>query len=372
MRKYITIMASLKNSHHIPDLLVIIQQMTMPIVPQKYRNLSVETFRLFAMFFVIIPHLQYPNIPRDWVAGPRLMCRWILPFFYVLSGYFFAEKSFRTKRVDASSVIDRLAWIFIVWNLIYLPIFILSEGLDFAGVLKLVTSPNYIFLGNSDHLWFISSLLFGYLFVAFCYRRKAMVLLAVVSVLEIALALFSGAYEIFDLGFKLSFSMPRQWLSVPFLYLGFLFYHKGRPNWQLSSFLIVFGVALQFAEARFLYNFYELSAYKHQFLVGSIPFGIGMAGLALSDLKYLQHPLLGKWGSEYSLGIYLLHPLIGYFLSLLAFKINPAINASPVWQASLPVTLFILSLLALSAIQRHLPTGFDFLLGNRTPAKEAR
>jgi surface polysaccharide O-acyltransferase-like enzyme len=342
----------------------------MQTVSPKYRNLSVETFRLLAMFFVIIPHLQYPNVSREWVSGARLMCRWVLPFFFTISGYYFAEKSAKIKKVDAASVLDRLAWIFIVWILIYMPISIMSDQPDLASFLKMLTSPSFVFLGTIDHLWFISSLFFGYLFVAFCYRNNAEILLAVTSVIGLVLVLLSGSYEIFNLGFKLGFAMPRQWLSVPFLYLGFLFFQKGRPNWWVSLLMIVFGAGLQLVEARFLYDAYGLSAYKHQFLLGSIPFGVGMAGLALSDLKYLQHPLLGKWGSEYSLGIYLIHPLIGYFLSMLVYQYIPDLSVNPVWQASLPVILFTLSLFLLIAIHRYFPAGYNFLLGKRASAKE--
>jgi surface polysaccharide O-acyltransferase-like enzyme len=335
------------------------------------RNMSVETFRLLAMFFVIIPHLEYPNVSIDLVANARLLCRWVLPFFYIVSGYFFAEKCFRTKRVDSASVIDRLGWIFIVWNLIYIPIFFMADYADASSFLKLITSPGFIFLGDASHLWFISSLLFGYLFVSFCYRNNATILLAVISVISVLIVLYAGSYYVlFDAGFNIVFNMPRHWLSVPFLYLGFLFFQKGRPGWQTSAALLVFGVVLQVIEARFLAG-YGMPAYKHQFLIGSIPFGIGVAGLALSDLKYLQHPLLGRWGSEYSLGIYVFHPWIGHFVALLVDKFLPAWSVSPVWQASLPITLFILSLIVLVAIHRYLPAGFNFLFGKHAPVKEA-
>ena len=341
-------------------------------IKNNSRNESVDAFRLFAAFFVIVIHLEYPNIPRDVVVAARLVSRWAVPFFFIISGYFLALKREKNKSLDVQATIERLAWIFLVWIVIYFPLEIHDDNLNASKLLDLLTTPMFIFAGNYYHLWFIPSLLFGYLFVSICYNYNAKYLLPVMSLISLAIALFAGGYRLFALNFNLSFIIPRFWLCIPFLYIGFLIYQKGRPSWQVSAFLAVFGAALQFFEGKLIYAYFGISAYKIQFTAGTVIFAYGMACLALSDLKFLQHPLLSKWGRDYSLGIYLIHPLINFIVGGLAYMLVPVVAMNKVWQAALPITVLFLSLAALIAMNRYKPAVFNFLLGIRAPSQSDR
>jgi hypothetical protein len=177
------------------------------------------------------------------------------------------------------------------------------------------------------------------------------------------MGLISDAYNIFNLGFPLDYGIARTWLSIPFLYIGFLLFQKGHPNWRVSILLIIFGAGLQVFEAKLLYDQFQFSAYQHQFLIGTIPFAVGMTGLALNDLKFLGHPLLGKWGSEYSLGIYLIHPAMIFIISPLILRFTPSLGKLVAWQISFPVVMLFISLAVLNLIQRYLPKGFYVLFG---------
>jgi peptidoglycan/LPS O-acetylase OafA/YrhL len=136
----------------------------------------------------------------------------------------------------------------------------------------------------------------------------------------------------------------------------------------MSVILIVLGVVLQIFEARFLYDRYAVSAYDHEFLFGTIPFAIGMAGLALNDLKWTRYPIFSNWGRDYSLGIYLIHPLVIYISAKGVSWIMPALGDNPIWQGGLPLLVLALCLLILGVMRRFLPTWFDFLYGRHRPA----
>jgi surface polysaccharide O-acyltransferase-like enzyme len=325
------------------------------------RNQSVDSFRLLAALCVVILHVSFSNTPREFAVGLRLMTRWAIPFFFILSGYFLAMRHSKTGQLNVLPAVERLIWMFLLWVLIYSPFFVMQH--DLTALFKLITAPAFIYFGLFTHLWFLPSLLFGYLFVSFCYHYNVKILLPIVSGICIIMGLISGAYNIFDFGFPLDYEIARNWLSIPFLYIGFLLFQKGRPNGWVSVLLIIFGAGLQVFEARFLYNQFQFSAYSHQFLIGTIPFAIGIAALALNELKFLQHPILSRWGSEYSFGIYLIHPAVIFTVSPLisgfAFKKTAA------WQILFPVLILCLSLAVLNLIHRYLPKGFNILFGAR-------
>jgi surface polysaccharide O-acyltransferase-like enzyme len=330
----------------------------------------VDSFRLLAALFIIVLHLEYSSVPRNIAVAMRLMSRWAIPFFFIISGYFLALKYSKTGKLNVLPTVERLIWLFILWVLIYSPFVILNHNL--ATLLKLIASPTFIYFGLFSHLWFLPSLLFGYLFISFCHHYNIKILLPIISIVSIGMALISGAYKNFNIGFPLDYDVARTWLSIPFLYIGFLLFQKGRPNWWISGLLIVFGAGLQIFEAKYLYDYFQLSAYDHQFLVGTIPFAIGMAGLSLSDLSILQHPILGKWGNEYSLGIYLIHPAMIFIVTPLVSHSALGLAKIAAWQVAAPFVILCLSLAVLSLIKRFLPSGFNILFGAHIASQSDR
>jgi surface polysaccharide O-acyltransferase-like enzyme len=329
------------------------------------RNQSVDTFRLLAALCVVILHLRYNSLPSEVAVGMRLMSRWAIPFFFIISGYFLALKTSKTKQLNVLPTVERLIWMFILWVLLYSPFVVLNH--DFTTLFKLIASPTFIYFGLFSHLWYLPALLFGYLFISFCHHYNIKILLPIISVISIGMALISGAYNIFDVGFPLVYDVARTWLSIPFLYVGFLFYEKGKPNWWISLLLVIVGAAAQVFEARYLYKQFDFSAYNHQFLFGTIPFAIGMAALSLSDLRFLQHPVLGKWGSEYSLGIYLIHPAVIFTLLPQVSRLMSGVINTAVWEISAPVIVVVMALVVLYLIQRYIPKLFNILFGTHIP-----
>jgi surface polysaccharide O-acyltransferase-like enzyme len=290
----------------------------------------------------------------------RLLSRWAIPFFFIVSGYFLARKYSKTETLNVLPTVERLIWVFMLWIALYAPFMVYNH--DLTTLFKLIAAPAFIFFGLFTHLWFLPSLLFGYLFVSFCQHYNVKPLLPIMSIVCVGMALISGAYKIFDVGFPLDYETARTWLSIPFLYIGFLL-NARRPSWQFSVCLILCGAGLQFFEAKYLYAQFKLSAYEHQFLVGTIPFAIGMAALALNDIKILQHPILGKWGNAYALGVYLIHPAAIFLCAPVIARMTFGLAKFAAWQLAYPLVILFVCLALLSSIRRFLPFVFDVLFG---------
>lgn len=332
------------------------------------RQQSVDTFRLLAALCIIILHVEAPNVSGEIFAGLRLTSRWAIPFFFIASGYFFAAKHAAGGRLNVQPTVERLIWIFLLWALIYFPVVMDQHDLNTA--LGRIFSAGFILYGNFLHLWFIASLMYGYLFLAACYRYKLNGILPFIAISVIALALVSTPYSFLNQQrIKIEFDYI-YWLSIPFLYLGFRFQKYGFPSWRVSLLLAVFGAVMQLFEARFLYDWFSISVFGHEFLISTIPFATGMAGLALGNLKYLQLPVFSNWGRDYSLGIYLLHPLVIHLFGNWVSPHMRGVKSSPIWQLAYPLVILILCLMVLSAIRRFLPKIFNILHGRHVPADE--
>jgi surface polysaccharide O-acyltransferase-like enzyme len=329
----------------------------------QLRNQSVDMFRFFAALGVVLLHVQYPDVPKEIAIGIRLMSRWAIPFFFIVSGYFLAASRSKTIRLNVQPAVERLIWVFLFWSLVYAFVVTGQHGINTS--IQRIFSPSFFNFGNFVHLWFLPSLIFGYLIIAFCYNFNLKGLPAILSLIAILSALLSGAYAGIGAGKSLDFNTARNWLSIPFLYIGFLLYEKGCPPWWVSLILTIFGAGLQVFEARFLYDKFGSSPYQHEFLIGTIPFGIGMAGLALSDLRFLKYSLFNHWGRNYSLGIYLSHPLIAIILLQMMGLFQPNLLTNPIWQLSFPFMVIAISLISLEFLHRHFPMGFNALLGKQ-------
>src|SRR5574338_1082970 len=96
---------------------------------QTQRNLSIDTLRLFAALEVIFLHVTFQQLPRLAAIGIRLQARWAVPFFFIISGYFLARRLAKPERKDAQAPVQRLIWIFILWNIIYFPVVIYQHDL---------------------------------------------------------------------------------------------------------------------------------------------------------------------------------------------------------------------------------------------------
>jgi len=331
------------------------------------RNQSVDAFRLLAALCIIVLHVDAPNVSGEISAGLRLTSRWAIPFFFIASGYFFAAKHAEDRRLNVQPIVERLTWIFLLWVLIYFPVVAYQHDLGVS--LGRIFSPNFILYGNFLHLWFVASLAYGYLFLAFCYRFRLNALLPILSIGVTALALISTPYSFLNQGIKIGFDYI-YWLSIPFLYIGFRFQRHGTPPWRLSLLLAAFGAVMQLFEARFLYDRFDVPAFGQEFLISTIPFAIGMAGLALANPKIFRVPLFSNWGRDYSLGIYLLHPLVIYLFGRWVSPLMPGVKSSPIWQLAFPAVILILCLMVLGAIRRFLPKAFNILYGRHVPADE--
>lgn len=311
------------------------------------RKNNIDLFKLLAALFIVCLHVKYGALDIQVVKVLRIISRWALPFFFITSGYFLAFK-IENGFIPFSKIknnIKNLLLIFVIASTIYTPLTIIS-GRDILSSL---------IYGGWFHLWFLTSLLFGYLIIYALSRIKLTQILPALSLLILLVFAFSQFNKVLDVKFI------RMFISIPFLWIGMLIQSGYFNKIKLKTLctLLVVAVLLQFVESYYLanvlsYNLYYLELSGGIILFASFLFMI-VERLDLSSCK------VSKYGTFYSLFIYLYHPLI-YILIFKVIEItNPAIFNNVLVLSS--IITFSCTLILAVILKHFTPRLFNFLNG---------
>lgn len=314
------------------------------------RKNGVDCFKLIAAFFVMILHADDARLDPLYAENARLLGRWAVPFFFMASGFFLGRK-IEDGKLHFSRIQKNIA-VLISISIIAGTVFLIAGFFKESYYYKI---ENFL-TGTHYHLWFIGSLLFGYLFIWYIYFIKQHKILPYLSIVLLILALIADAYDLF-LAESYHFAFFRFLLAIPFLYVGMYFSKKefSKKYKGLWLTLVFLGVALQLLEAEMFYSLFEYSKYAHQFLVGTILITIPL--FLLSASSKMKENVFSRWGRDHSFFLYLYHPLFYMFLM-------PDIeNKWPFIQVFSPFICFVLSLFLALILSRFFPRIYLILTG---------
>lgn len=313
---------------------------------------SLDIFRLLAAFAVVILHVSMGVLPLDFQIFIKLIARFAVPFFFLVSGYFFYlgyEKkgdSFFLKNIS------KLLGIFLVASLFFLPIDIAKGNFKFSQ--KLLLS------GTESHLWFLPSLMFGLIYCWYMMSTlklfKLLPAIFVFSLLPIILYYYSVGTRF--QGF-IDLEFARFFLSVSFLSMGLLLAHYNiKITVKRGLYLITIGLIIMFFEVTYFLRHDPIDLWGIQFLINTIPLSLGIFFISFHGYK---NTYLANLGRKYSLGIYLYHP----FVNMIVYRLILTLfgNISNVILVVNPLICFAVTLTLLIQINRKAPVVFNLLNG---------
>lgn len=322
------------------------------------RNYTIDFVRLIASFCIMTLHTSLPSFGFEIGSIIKLSGRWAVPFFFITTGYFLGLKIKESKKFTFEQIennIINLISILIISSLIYLIYSTFSTNWWFNN--RIV----FLFTGTFWHLWFIGSMIFGYLVIWYLYFIRAEIFLLNISILLLLIALFSDSYDI-TLNRHFNYDeIPRFLISIPFMYIGIYLSNRTFSKKSLSIWIIIFfiGFILQFFEAFLFYKIYGYSINKHQILIGTIMCSIALFIICL--LHKLNENRLARYGNKYSLFIYLYH-LIGYWF--VAYILGSIDVFNDYLRLYIPLIGFIFMLGISIILDKLMPKLFLILNGN--------
>lgn len=276
------------------------------------RNNALDAAKLLAAFFIVVVHVgNYNEFPSPFGELFRVSSRWALPFFFLASGYLMGSSA----NDDLGRKINKLVSILFWTSVIYLPIIYRMVQGDIWRIIGKVASNDTLHGGTFFHLWFINALILGVILTNYFLKN-----ISATASLITSSALIIGCWY-GDLAKSLHYDIYvfyafRTLIAFSLVYLGYYFAKSGVlkriPNIVAIPVAIV-GIMLMISEVYFIGVIFGADMIERQFPLFCVP--VCIAILCLCVNSSLKDNIISKIGCEYSLGVYLLHPLIIYILN---------------------------------------------------------
>lgn len=327
------------------------------------RNDHLDLFKTISIFSVIIIHSklfanQLTNEPTMATAFVNQACRFAVPYFFIVSGYFLTNK-LKQKNYQFSDLLNRLkplGLIFLIWSAIYIILPLNVQSLIEHGYIKttywkcyvIIESPiKILFSGTQSQLWFIPALICSQIFVFGIYRYKKNIILPIAFILFV-LGVLGGAYQTTSIGIHLPFDTRNGicFASI-FIVLGILL-KQAQVNVSMTKALLITlaGFVGQLIESSYLYRYYDVPPTSIDFVFSTLPFGLGVMLLALSPTAFSQR-YLSRLG-QHTLGIYLIHMVFVILLRPLSHSMHPWLYA-----LTMPLTVYLGSILLVILFNKY-------------------
>lgn len=336
---------------------------------------SVDVFKLIAITAVIVIH----TTPfRGDVVDSEIyklldllfeqISRFAVPFFFVLSGYFWGIKIRNGEPVFPASLLmgRRILVIFLAWSCIYLLPYNVGYIYEYGVMEQLrvsleqlssfIKNPvELVMQGTRVHLWFLMALLSALLVSSIVLYTGKTYLLVVISILLFLFGLLAKSYANTPLGIDIDFNTRNgPFFSTIFFASGYILSGKqASEKWlYYGMILFVLGVVLHFVEIIGLWTLYK-TPINQDYVVGTFFMGIGAALAALSNHSILRIKMLGNLG-RMTLGVYAVH-----FIYVDIFEPIDLITDNALWEIGYVILVLVLSvmttlLLAKSKITKKL------------------
>lgn len=345
---------------------------------------SIEAMRTLALLAVVVIHsspFANPFDPTLWPEPHQIylaalfnqLSRFAVPFFFLTAGFFFEPK---IKGPNAGAALWRycrpLLILWVSWSLVYIlvpfnPLAVASQGYLATMAPQwnwLLSDTNNLWVGGMVHLWYLPALILAMCLCLLAEKLGQLELTLILGLLLYLLALLGGSYGKPILGEEWQL-MTRNgpFFSLIFVSLGMLI---RRYQWRIprkSAFwLMVAGGLLYLLEGATLYFLDGIPFGRHDFLLASLPWCLGLFLWLLATPDWGKGTLLVTLAPKV-LGLYCLHMLLVIWLMPLS-----AAWLSPLWEVCKPLVLLALSVL-LYQLLTWLPLSSWLLQGRpATPA----
>lgn len=162
---------------------------------EKQRNAAIDFIRMIAAILVILIHtvtIQKSSPVLYFISVT--IGRYAVPFFMIVSGYFYFLKPGKNR---LKKIVHNVLWLWIVWNIIYLPAGI-YHLMSIQGIKEKIQLVIWSFIGQSlcfGAAWYLIALAFGLIFVDFLRRKNKMWLCNVIALIVLFIDCVSTNYQ---------------------------------------------------------------------------------------------------------------------------------------------------------------------------------
>lgn len=280
----------------------------MEIKANKKYNYCLDFIKGIACICVVFMHCEFPGTLG---IAVQAVSRWVIPFFFMVSGYYSFKEDNKYNTIIAIKKIKHILNITLVSTLFYLVLalvanrFIVDYSFKRLFDFLVLNNPSYI----AEQLWFLYALLYVYIIYYFVIQKFNLFKIAYISAFILIVAYVFLAQGLHVIGIKgINSFYYRNWIFVgfPWFMIGSLI-HKKQKQINIKNYLIIIAVVL----------FTVLNLVERYFVFGR-DFGVNITSIPQVILLFLYginnpnkfNGIIQKLGKNLSLFIYILHPFI--------------------------------------------------------------
>lgn len=308
------------------------------------RNTTIDVVKCFAVFLVVCLHTV--TYGYDWQSSEHISYiigifpRWVIPFFFIVSGYFFGQKVMInfTSTAYFSQYMFKLIGLFFTWYLFYLIYDLILRTVlaiymgsnvssELSQYIKTFVNIDAIYYGEgmtSYHLWYLTALIWSIVILyVFIRIRKLGVLLILGGTLNL-IGLFGQTYSSI-------FHLPIHTTDALFFGLFYtsigccIAYHYKWIMQKISGiktryflYLILLFSLIQVMERLITVFVLDGERTFGDYYLSSAPLTLCLLFITLKNTSIGQNTFIAKVGKN-AVGIYVAHLIV---ISVLALSIN--------------------------------------------------
>lgn len=232
---------------------------------KKYNYNMLSLSKLFMSILVIMIHtMAFSSLSEElWIGTSLSICRIAVPFFFIVSGYFFYNLKNTEDRINKIKKYTIFYFkALLLEGLILIPyIIFLGKTIPIVVLIK-----NMLLVGVTGSLWYISSMVIGLLFITPFLKNNRYKILIIFAIIFFLFGLSGDSYyglfkesflNNFIVLYKNFFVMMQVGFtaSVPFLTIGILINKLNLLEKMKKTILcVIVGIILVLVEAFILYN----------------------------------------------------------------------------------------------------------------------
>ena len=301
----------------------------------KSRFDGIDILKCISAFLIICIHKSFPGEIGQYIVA---IARFCVPIFLMISGFFYNSL---TEKKNTKSYIKRMSWLLVSSNILY---FILNLAINFfkgkvkeyiCSCFSVRSILKFVFFNVSPfgyHLWYLGAIIYVIVIIELLKKitSKWKVVLYIVTPFLIIGDLILGKYSILLWGRELvPYVVVRNFLfvGIPYFSIG-LFLNEYKKTlsklnryWLLNLMLIILFSITSIFERNLLINI-GANATRDQYI--STTFLSIALFILFSNLEWnkIRISVIRKIGKDYTLLIYIIHPIIIIIMNKIAIKFH--------------------------------------------------
>lgn len=299
------------------------------------KNTSINVIKGIACILVIFIHVPFPGI---WGNVVSRFAQVVVPFFFMISGYYSYNASFQKLLCRVKKVL----YMFIVSSVIYLAYGLLANmssiGAWFIDIFSIKNIIKFFLLNRclyASHLWFLPALIYVYFVCIIVKKMKFQKLLY----WSIPILLLARVFVVFyiDRYSPLAFNYADNFLftGLPYFYFGMLLNERSNMFYHIPKSLFIISFFASESINIVLYIF-SGPVYSQPFVIFA---SMVLFILCVCYPKWVNNHLFEYIGERISLYVYIIHVLL-----LWVFR-NIINSSSQIYTWVFPLFIMVLSLL---------------------------